>query len=210
MIDAGEADGITVGAEFEVYRDQNSGDLLGTVVVRELSAFSTTLHAKESRIALEQDGVGLKSRAETDEQVRMSDVPQLPTVPTITMAPESTGESSKHAIERPGHSTNLGEATMRASGLIISLVQEAAALSPCAELKQAAAVALVIFQTIQVYDLIDLCFNDLTVYRQSRLITRHTNDLVTIQLGSSSLFGARIRRQNPQRNGYLQICKRSW
>lgn len=72
------------------------------------------------------------------------------------MAPESKGESSKHAIEPPGHNTNLGEATMHASTLIISLVYEAAALAPCAELKQAASVALIIFQTIQVYDLIDL------------------------------------------------------
>ena len=72
------------------------------------------------------------------------------------MTPESMGESSKHAIERPGHNTNLGEAAMHASSLILSLVQEAAALAPCAELKQAAAVALVIFQTIQVYDLIEL------------------------------------------------------
>ena len=126
------------------------------------------------------------------------------------MAPESLGESSKHAIERPGHNTNLGEATMHASSLIVSLVQEAAALAPFPELKQAAAVALVIFQTIQVYDLIDLRLNDLTVYRQSRITKRHTNDLVTIQPSSSSLFGARIGRQNHQRNGYLLICKRSW
>ena len=69
MIDAGEAAGITVGAEFEVYRDQHSGDLLGTVVALELRAFSTTLYAKESRFALEQDGIALKSRAGTEEQV---------------------------------------------------------------------------------------------------------------------------------------------
>ena len=71
MIDAGEAAGITVGAEFKVYQDQHSGDLLGTVVAFELSAFSTTLYAKESRFALEQDGVALKSRAGTEERVRI-------------------------------------------------------------------------------------------------------------------------------------------
>ena len=46
---------------------------------------------------------------------------------------------------------------MHASSLVISLVKEAAAVAPCAELKQAAAVALVIFETIQVYtNLVDL------------------------------------------------------
>ena len=61
------------------------------------------------------------------------------------------GQSSKHAIiQRPGHETNMRETAMQASGLILSLVQEAAALAPCAELKQAAAVALIIFETIQV------------------------------------------------------------
>ena len=68
------------------------------------------------------------------------------------------GESPNHAIERPGHNTNLREATMLASGVVISLVREAASLAPCAELKQAAAVALVIFDTIQVYILVDLWF----------------------------------------------------
>ena len=70
-MDAGEAAGITVGAEFEVYQDQNSIDLLGTVVACEPSAFSTTLCAKESRFALKRDGVALKSRAGTGEQVRI-------------------------------------------------------------------------------------------------------------------------------------------
>jgi hypothetical protein len=62
-----------VGSEFEVYQDQSfaSGDLLGTVVARELSAFSTTLYAKESRIALERDGVAFKSRTGTEERVRI-------------------------------------------------------------------------------------------------------------------------------------------
>ena len=78
------------------------------------------------------------------------------------MAPESmpVGECLKHAIERhgPGPSRNINfrEATMHASSVIISLVQEAAALAPCAELKQAAAIALIIFETIQVYNLFDL------------------------------------------------------
>ena len=73
MPDAGEAAGITVGAEFEVYAsdDQNFGQLLGTVVARKLSAFSTTLYAKESKIALERDGVALKSRLGTEERVRI-------------------------------------------------------------------------------------------------------------------------------------------
>ena len=65
MPDAGEAAGITVGAEFEVYQDINSGHLLGTVVASEISAFSTMLYAKESRFALERDGVALKSREGT-------------------------------------------------------------------------------------------------------------------------------------------------
>jgi hypothetical protein len=71
MPDAGEAAGITVGAEFEVYQDHNSDHVLGVVVARELSAFSTTLYAKESGIDLERDGVALKSRAGTEELVRI-------------------------------------------------------------------------------------------------------------------------------------------
>jgi hypothetical protein len=71
------------------------------------------------------------------------------------------GESSRHAIERPGHNTDLREATMLASGVIISLVKEAAAFAPCAELKQAAAVALIIFETIQVYNLFGLWLSNL-------------------------------------------------
>ena len=71
MPDAGEAAGIAVGAEFEVYQDRNSVHLLGTVVACELSAFSTTLYARESRFALERDGVALKFRAGTEEQVRI-------------------------------------------------------------------------------------------------------------------------------------------
>ena len=71
MPDAGEAAGITVGAEFEVYQDQSSGHLLDTVVVHELRDFSTTLHGKESKIALEGDGVALKSRPGTEERLRI-------------------------------------------------------------------------------------------------------------------------------------------
>ena len=64
------------------------------------------------------------------------------------------GKSSRHAI---GHSANTGEVVMHNSSLIISLVKEAAAVASCAELKQAAVVTLVIFETIQVYNnLIDL------------------------------------------------------
>ena len=66
-----ETAGITTGAEFEVYQNQNSSHLLGTVVVRELNAFSTTLYAKESRISLEQDVVALESRTRTEKQVRI-------------------------------------------------------------------------------------------------------------------------------------------
>ena len=69
----------------------------------------------------------------------------------------ATGESSRHAIQRSAHSnTNLGETAMHASSLVLSLVKEAASLAPCAELKQAAAVALIIFNTIEVYISIDL------------------------------------------------------
>ena len=73
VIDAGEAAGISVDAEFEVYQDQNfaSGDLLGTAVARELNAFSTTLYAKNCRFSLEGDGVALKSNAGTEERVRI-------------------------------------------------------------------------------------------------------------------------------------------
>ena len=71
MPNAGEAAGITVGSEFEVYEDQDSVHLLGTVVARELSPFSTTLYAKESRFALGRDGVALKSSAGTEERVRI-------------------------------------------------------------------------------------------------------------------------------------------
>ena len=60
-------------------------------------------------------------------------------------------ESSKRAI-RHSSSTSSGEAAMQASTLIISLVKEAAAIAPCVELQQAAAVALIIFETIQVYN----------------------------------------------------------
>ena len=71
VIDAGEAAGIAVGTEFEVYKDYNSTHSLGTVVASELSAFSTTLSAKKSRIALEQDGIAFKSRGGTEERVRV-------------------------------------------------------------------------------------------------------------------------------------------
>jgi hypothetical protein len=71
MSDAGEAAGITVGAEFEVYAgdDHNFSHLLGIVVAHKLSAFSTTLYAKESKIDLERDGVALKSCLGTEERV---------------------------------------------------------------------------------------------------------------------------------------------
>jgi hypothetical protein len=77
VIDVGEVAGITVGTEFDVYQNQNSGhlQLLGTVVARELSASSTTLCAKEStgglRFPPERDAVAIKSRAGTEERVRI-------------------------------------------------------------------------------------------------------------------------------------------
>ena len=67
MPDAGEATGITVGDEFEVYEDFY---LLGTVVALELSAFSTTLYAKGCRFALNRDGVALKKKG-TEGELRV-------------------------------------------------------------------------------------------------------------------------------------------
>ena len=71
MMPDGEAAGITVGAEFEVYQDLYSDHLLGTVVASELSPFSTTLQSKEkgSGFALDQDGVAFKSCPGIKEQV---------------------------------------------------------------------------------------------------------------------------------------------
>ena len=71
MIDAGEAAGITVDAEFEVYQDHNfaSGDLLGIVIARESSAFSTTLYAKGRGFSLEGHGVAFRSHVGTEERV---------------------------------------------------------------------------------------------------------------------------------------------
>ena len=66
--------GITVGAEFDIHQDRNSGHLRDTVIARELSAFPTTLYFEESRIALtrELDGVAVvKSRVGTEEQGRI-------------------------------------------------------------------------------------------------------------------------------------------
>ena len=71
MPDSGEAAGITVGAEFEVYQDLYSGHLLGTVVASELSDFSTTLYAMKSKFALEQDGVAFMTCSGTEEHVRI-------------------------------------------------------------------------------------------------------------------------------------------
>ena len=49
---------------------------------------------------------------------------------------------------------------------------------------------------------------EFTVYKWLRKTKRHTNDLATIQAGSSLLpFGARLRRRRIQRNGYL---RHSW
>jgi hypothetical protein len=77
------------------------------------------------------------------------------------MPSESKGKRSSHAIERQDRNTNSREATGHASASgKISLMKEAVDLAPCAELKQAATVALNIFETIQVYSLIDLLFQD--------------------------------------------------
>ena len=69
MPNAGTARGIRLGAEFEVYQDQDSSHLLGIVVARELRPFSTTLRAAGSRFALEGDGVALQISAGTEEDV---------------------------------------------------------------------------------------------------------------------------------------------
>ena len=71
MPDAGEAAGITLGAEFEVYQDLYSRRLLGHVVSSELSDFSTTLYAMKSKFALERDGVAFMTCSGTDERVRI-------------------------------------------------------------------------------------------------------------------------------------------
>ena len=71
MPDSGEAAGITVNAEFEVYQDLYSGHLLGTVIARELSDFSTTLYAMKSRFALKRDGVAFMTCSGAEERVRI-------------------------------------------------------------------------------------------------------------------------------------------
>ena len=69
MPDVGSAHGISLGAEFEVYQDQDFGRLLGIVVASELGPFSTTLYAKEPGFNLEGDGIALQTRAGTEEHV---------------------------------------------------------------------------------------------------------------------------------------------
>ena len=69
MPGVGTARGISLGAEFEVYQDQDSGHLLGIVVASELSPFSTTLYAKEPKFALEGDGVALQTSVGAEEHV---------------------------------------------------------------------------------------------------------------------------------------------
>ena len=69
MPGVGTACGISLGAEFEVYQNQDSDRRLGIVVASELSPFSTTLYAKEPRFALEGDGVALQTGTETEEHV---------------------------------------------------------------------------------------------------------------------------------------------
>ena len=69
MPDVGTARGICLGAEFEVYRSQDSDQPLGIVVASELSPFSTTLYAKEPRFALKGDGVAFQTSTGTEEHV---------------------------------------------------------------------------------------------------------------------------------------------
>ena len=71
MPDVGAAHGIAVGAEFEVYKEQDSSDLLGIVVAIELSPFSTTLDAKESSFALEGNGVALQTSTGNENVLRI-------------------------------------------------------------------------------------------------------------------------------------------
>ena len=65
----GTAGGISLGAEFEVYQDHDSGHRLGIVVASELTPFTTTLYAKGPRFALEGDGVALQTSTGTEEHV---------------------------------------------------------------------------------------------------------------------------------------------
>ena len=69
MPGVGTARGISLGAEFEVYQDHDSGQPLGIVVVSELSPFSTMLYAKDPRFDLEGDGVAFQISAGTEEHV---------------------------------------------------------------------------------------------------------------------------------------------
>ena len=64
MEGVGSARGIRLGAEFEVYQDQDSL-LLGIVVASELEPFSTTLYAKEPGFTLKGDGVARQTSAGT-------------------------------------------------------------------------------------------------------------------------------------------------
>jgi hypothetical protein len=59
------------------------------------------------------------------------------------MTPQSTGESSKHVLDRASKSLQNNPT------LILTLVNEAATEAPCAELKRAAKAALLVLQTIQ-------------------------------------------------------------
>ena len=69
MPDVGAARGISLGAEFEVYQNQDSDQRLGIVIASELSPFSTTLYAKEPKFTLEGDGVAVLTSTGTEEHV---------------------------------------------------------------------------------------------------------------------------------------------
>ena len=69
MAGVGSARGISLGAEFEVFKDQDSGQLLGIVVVSKLRPFSTLLYAKETKFDLEGDGVARQTSVGSKEHV---------------------------------------------------------------------------------------------------------------------------------------------
>ena len=73
MPNVGQAHGMTMEAQFEVYQDQDSRQLLGTVVVCELNEFSTTLHTMGSKFVLEGDGVALQTCAGIDVRIHVAD-----------------------------------------------------------------------------------------------------------------------------------------
>jgi hypothetical protein len=72
LMDAGAAHGITSGAKFEV-QDQDSGELLGTVVARKPEPFSTIMDYAEGseKFTLKKDGFARQISVGTEEHVRI-------------------------------------------------------------------------------------------------------------------------------------------